>query len=183
MSCVLLKAVAVRYANALYSLADKAGGSAKVESDLALAVETVAGHDGLRHALHSPTVPDTVKRSVLEKVFSGKVSDTVLRFLYVLVDKGREQYLATILDAFRERLRVDRGEVECHVRSAKKLTAELRKSLEKSLEAFAGKKVILTETVEPELLAGMVVVVGDRVIDASFRSQLNEIKDRLARAG
>ncbi len=179
---MLLKAVAVRYANALYSLADKAGGLPKLESDLALAAETVAGHDGLRGALVSPTVPDTVKRSVLEKIFKGKVSDTVLRFLYVLVDKGREEYLGTILEVFRDRLRADRGEVECHVRSAKKLTADLRKSLEKNLETFAGKKVKLTETVEPELLAGMVVVVGDRVIDASFRSQLNEIKDRLARA-
>jgi F-type H+-transporting ATPase subunit delta len=178
---VLLKAVATRYANALYTLADKAGGVDKVESDLALAVETVEGHDGLRGALLSPTVPDPVKHRVLEKVFQGKVSDTVLRFLYVLVDKGREGYLSIILDVFRERLRTERGEVECHVRSAKKLTAELRKGLEKNLEAFAGKKVKLTETVDPDLLAGMVVVVGDRVIDASFRTQLNEIKDKLAR--
>ena len=171
----------MRYVDALYTLADKAGGLAKVESDLALAVETVTGHEGLQQALLSPTVADSVKRSILEKVFTGKVSDTVLRFLYVLVDKSREQYLSIILEVFRARLRSDRGEVEAHVRSAKKLTAELRKSLEKNLEAFAGKKVTLTETVEPELLAGMVVVVGDRVIDASFRHQLSEIKDKLAK--
>lgn len=178
---MLLKAVAIRYSNALYSLADKAGGVAKVESDLALVSETVAGHDGLRQALLAPTVADTVKRSVLEKVFKGKVSDTVLRFTYVLVDKGREEYLSTILEVFRERMRADRGEVEAHVRSAKKLTADLRKSLEKSLETFAGKKVKLTEAVEPELIAGMVVLVGDRVIDTSFRSQLSEIQGKLSR--
>ena len=98
------------------ALADRAGGLEKVESDLSLVAETVASHQGLRQALVSPTVADTVKRSVLEKIFLGKVSDTVLRFLYVLVDKGREEYLTTILEVFRERLRSDRGEVEAHVR-------------------------------------------------------------------
>jgi F-type H+-transporting ATPase subunit delta len=165
----------------LYTLADKAGGVAKVEADLAQASETVASHEGLQQALLSPTVADSVKRTVLEKIFKGKVSDTVLRFLYVLVDKGREEYLETILEVFRDRLRTERGEVECHVRSAKKLTAELRKSLEKNLESFAGKKIKLSESVEPELVAGMVVVVGDRVIDTSFRHQLSEIQDKLSR--
>ncbi len=180
---MLLRAVAVRYADALYSLADKAGGLSALEADLELAAKTVDSHDGLRHALMAPTVADAVKRSILSKIFEDKVSDTVLRFLYVLVDKGREEYLGTILDAFRERLRSDRGEVEAHVRSAKKLTAELRKSLEKSLETFTGKKVKLTEAVEPELVAGMVIVVGDRVIDTSFRHQLSEIQEKLSRVG
>ena len=69
------------------------------------------------------------------------------------------------------------------MRSAKKLTAELRKSLEKSLETFTGKKVKLTEAVEPELVASMVIVVGDRVIDTSFRHQLSEIQEKLSRVG
>lgn len=180
---MLLKAVAVRYADALYSLADKAGGLSAIEADLELAAKTVESHVGLSHALMAPTVADTVKRSILTQIFENKVSDTVLRFLYVLVDKGREEYLGLILQAFRDRLRADRGEVEAHVRSAKKLTAELRKSLEKSLEAFAGKKVKLTEAVEPELVAGMVIVVGDRVIDTSFRHQLSEIQEKLSRVG
>lgn len=178
---MLLRAVAVRYAGALHALAGKAGGLDKVEQDLILASEAVASHSGLKQALVSPTVADAVKRSVLEKVFKGKVSDTVLHFLFVLVDKGREEYLPTILEAFQERLRAEKGEVEAHVRSAKKLTAELRKSLEKNLETFAGKKIKLTEEVEPELIAGMVIVVGDRVIDTSFRHQLSEIQEKLSR--
>ena len=61
------------------------------------------------------------------------------------------------------------------------MTASIRKDLEKSLKAFSGKSVLLTEEVEPELLAGMVVTVGDRVIDTSFRHQLREVEDRLSR--
>lgn len=178
---MLLRAVAVRYADALYQLATKAGGSAQVESDLSLVVQSIESHEGLRHSLSSPTVADTSKRSVLEKVFKGQVSDTVLRFLFVLVDKRREDYLPTILEVFRERLRHERGEVECHVRSAKKLTADLRAGLEKNLEIFTGKKITLTEEVQPDLVAGMVIMVGDRVIDTSFRHQLSEIEDKLSR--
>ena len=105
----------------------------------------------------------------------------MLHFLYVLVDKKREEYIGTILTVFQERLREMRGEVACHVKSAKPLTSTIRKDLEKSLKAFSGKDVQLTEEVEPDLLAGMVITVGDRVIDTSFRHQLREVEDRLSR--
>lgn len=178
---MLLKAVAVRYADALVSLADKAGGLDKLGEDLEVVSTAVAEHDGLRQALESPTVPSSKKHAVLKGIFEGKVSSTILNFLYVLVDKKREEYLGTILEVFQERLREARGEVACHVSSAKPLTSAVRKDLEKSLNEFSGKKVQLTEEVDPGLLAGMVVTVGDRVIDTSFRNQLREIEDRLSK--
>jgi F-type H+-transporting ATPase subunit delta len=178
---VLQKAVAVRYADALLSLTDKAGGLDKLDENLTLVATTIAEHDGLRSALESPTVPSTKKHAVLKSVFENEISPTVLRFLYVLVDKKREEYLGTILEVFQERLRDARGEVACHVRSAKPLTTTIRKELQKNLKKFSGKTVQLTEEVEPELLAGMVVTVGDRVIDTSFRNQLREVEDRLSR--
>lgn len=178
---MLLKAVASRYAGALMSLAEKAGGVDVLEADLGLVASTISSHDGLRQALVSPTVASTKKHAVLKGVFEGKVSPTVLHFLYVLVNKKREEYLETILSVFQERLRELRGEVACHVRTAKPLTAAIRKDLEKNLASFSGKKVQLTEEVSPELLAGMVVTVGDRVIDTSFRHQLREVEERLSR--
>jgi F-type H+-transporting ATPase subunit delta len=178
---MLLKAVAQRYADALLSLEKKAGGLDELEKDLVQVVTTLREHDGLRHALESPTVASSKKQSVLEGVFKKEISQTVLHFLYVLVDKKREEYLETILSVFQERLRERRGEVACHVRSAKPLTSSIRKDLEKSLKTFSGKDIQLTEEVEPELLAGMVITVGDRVIDTSFRQQLREVEDRLSR--
>ena len=178
---MLLKAVAVRYADALMSLAEKAGGLEKLEEDLTTVADTVAEHEGLRSALVSPTVANTKKHVVLKSVFDGKVSSTVLNFLYVLVDKSREEYLGTILEVFRERLREARGEIACHVSSAKPLTSSVRKDLEKSLAQFSGKRIQLTEEVDADLLAGMVVTVGDKVIDTSFRNQLREIEERLSR--
>jgi F-type H+-transporting ATPase subunit delta len=178
---VLLRAVAQRYAGALLSLEKKAGGLDKLEKDLDLVATTMREHDGLRLALESPTVASTKKQAVLKGVFAKDVSETVLHFLYVLVDKKREEYIETILSVFQERLREMRGEVACHVRSAKPLTSSVRKDLEKSLKTFSGKSVQMTEEVEPELLAGMVVTVGDRVIDTSFRQQLREVEDRLSR--
>jgi len=178
---VLLKAVAVRYADALMALEKKAGGLEKLGQDLELVATTVAEHDGLRQALESPTVDSSKKHSVLRGVFEGKVSTPVLHFLFVLVDKKREEYIPTILEVFQERMREVRGEVACHVRTAKPLTAAVRKELEAGLAAFSGKKIQLTEEVEPELLAGMVVTVGDRVIDTSFRHQLREVEERLSK--
>lgn len=178
---MLLKAVADRYVGALMSLAEKAGGLDKVGEELDLISSTIAEHEGLRLALESPTVASARKHAVLRGIFEGKISDTLLNFLFVLVDKKREEYVSTIQEVFQERLREERGEVACHVKSAKPLTSSLRKDLEKSLKAFSGKKVQLTEDVEPELLAGMVITIGDRVIDTSFRNQLREVEERLSR--
>ena len=108
---MLLKAVAQRYAGALLSLEQKAGGLDKLEKDLELVAATMREHDGLRHALESPTVASSKKHTVLKGVFEKEVSSTVLHFLYVLVDKKREEYIETILTVFQERLRERRGEV------------------------------------------------------------------------
>lgn len=170
----------MRYADALVMLADKAGGLDKLDEDLKTVASAIAEHGGLRHSLESPTVASLKKQTVLKRVFEGKVSDTVLRFLYVLVDKKREKYVATISEAFQERLRERNGEVACHVKSAKPLTPTVREDLEKRLATFSGKKIQMTEEVEPELLAGMVVTIGDRVIDTSFRHQLREVQSRLS---
>lgn len=178
---MLLNAVAQRYAGALLSLEKKAGGLDKLEKDLEFVAATMREHEGLRSAMESPTVASSKKQAVLKGVFAKDVSQTVLHFLYVLVDKKREEYIGTILTVFQERLREMRGEVACHVKSAKPLTSTIRKDLEKSLKAFSGKDVQLTEEVEPDLLAGMVITVGDRVIDTSFRHQLREVEDRLSR--
>ncbi len=178
---MLLKGVASRYSDALALMAEQAGGMEAVERDLELILSTVEGHRALEDHLLSPTVATAVKRSVVKGLFEKRISDTVLRFLYVLVDKGRENYLSLIHEVFRAKVQEQRNELACHVRSATSLTGVQEKELKTQLESVTGKTILLTQEVEPELLGGFVVVVGDKVIDTSFRKQLSELQERLAR--
>lgn len=136
-------------------------------------------HPTLKRALEAPTVPGSVKKRILKELLTKRVGATTLNFFYVLVDKNREVYSQAILEAYRALIRDHQGVVQCTVRTASPLTKKLTSELEKSLEKYSGKEVELVVEEAPELLGGVVIRVGDRIIDASLETQLGQIRDRL----
>lgn len=179
----MINAIGVRYAQALF---DMAKAKNQLDAQLAELVKVqliFRDHQSLVRALQSPTVPSPVKKSILQKVLNGRVDTTTLHFFYVLVDKGREIYVDSVIDSYRELLRQSRDEVKVVVQSADKLDDSLVKQVETSMKGYTGKKVELEFEVVPELLGGLVFRIGDRIIDGSIRHQLNHIHERLAKAG
>lgn len=178
-----LNAVAVRYAQALF---DMARAKKQLDEQLAELVKVqliLQEHKQLTRALQSPTVPSAVKKSILQRVLTKRVSDTTLHFTYVLVDKGREGYVDAIIDGYRELLRQERGQVEVVVQSASPLDDSLVKQVEKSMLDYTGKQVDLKFEVVPALLGGLVIRIGDSIIDGSVRHQLTQIHERLSKVG
>ena len=172
--------VARRYAQALTEEAQQGGRLDAVDADVALLTETLDGSRELRNALTSPVVPHARKRAVLERLFTGRLSDLSMRFLGLLVDKQRDGDIPEILDAYRE-LRDERtGTVEAAVRTAKPLSAEERDGLQAALEARAGARVRMRIEIEPDLIGGLVVRLGDVVYDRSVKHQLETLREQLA---
>lgn len=172
--------VARRYAQALTEEAQKAGSLAAVDADVALVAETLDGSRDLRLALTSPVVPHAKKNTVLQRLFDGRVSDLTLRFLRLLVDKQRDGQIPGILDAYRA-LRDERtGTVEATVRVAKPLGADEAERLRGALEARAGQTVRMRIEVDPSLVGGLVVRLGDVVFDRSVKHQLQTLRGQLA---
>ena len=180
---MLLNAVAIRYAQALFDLAKGKNQLDEQLADLVKAQLILRDHPPLAKALQSPTVPSVVKKSILERVFKGRISDTTLHTFYVMVNKSREAYLDAIIDNFRELIRQNRGQVEVVVQSPSALGAPVVKQLEEKMRTYTGKQVELKFEVVPELLGGLVIRIGDRIIDGSVRHQLNQIHERLSKAG
>ena len=112
-----------------------------------------------------------------------RVSKTTLHFLFVLVDKSREVYLEPIISAYEQIQRDENSVVECHVRVPRALTKKLEASLVKRLEDFTGKAVELVVHEDETMLGGMVITIGDRIIDGSIETQLAQIQERLAKIG
>lgn len=179
----MINALGVRYAQALFDMA-KAKNQLDAQLGELVKVQVILrDHPALVRALQSPTVPSPVKKSILQQVLNGRVDANTLHFFYVLVDKGREVYVDSVVDSYRELLRQSRDEVKVVVQSADKLDDALIKQVETSMKSYTGKKVELEFEVVPELLGGLVFRIGDRIIDGSIRNQLNQIHERLAKAG
>lgn len=180
---MLINAVAVRYAQAIFQIAREAN---RLDDQLMalIKVETILQeHPSLERAIQSPTIPSSVKKSILKRVLEGRVDNTTLHLCYVLVDKDREVYVESIVAAYRELLRQERGQVEVVVQTASELNADLKSQVESRMRDYTQKKVDLKFEVAPELLGGLVIRLGDRIIDGSVRHQLVQIHERLSKAG
>ena len=172
--------VARRYAQALTEEAQGAGQLDAVDADVALLAETLDGSRELRAALTSPVVSHAKKEAVLDRLFGGRLSDLSLRFLRLLVAKQRDGLIPEILAAYH-RLRDERtGTVEATVRTAKPIGPDEAERLKAALEARAGKTVRMRIDVDPSLVGGLVVRLGDVVYDRSVKHQLETLREQLA---
>jgi F-type H+-transporting ATPase subunit delta len=172
--------VARRYAQALYQEAEAAGKAERVDAD----VDTLrAGFEGSRELTRlfaSPVVPVERKRAVADRLFAERVDPLTLRLVRLLLDKGREALLPAVARAYGE-LRDERaGVVEAHVRTAFPLGPDEADDLRAALERSTGQKVRLRLEVDPALIGGLVVRVGDTVYDGSARHHLDRLREQFA---
>ncbi|MGB3542618.1 ATP synthase F1 subunit delta [Rubrivirga sp.] len=172
--------VARRYAQALAQEAQSQGVLEDVDVDVDLLHATLEGSRDLRLVLESPIYSQEKTRAVLEGVFGSKVSALTSKFLNLLVQKERDGQIPSVLEAYRQ-LRDDRlGVIEASVKTAKPLAPEQMTELQKSLEARAGKTVRMRYEIDPSLVGGLVVRLGDVVFDRSVKHQLEMLRDQFA---
>ena len=172
-------AIARRYARALYDEAEHLGLTEEVGRDMDAVRSTVADSRELRIFLANPTIPREKKRSIVGTLFQGHVGDLVLRFLQLVVDKGRESMLQSMAEAYVAMRDVRTGIQEVRAATAVPLSESERGMLTEALEQFTGKRVRLLTDVDPRLLGGIVVRVGDEVRDGSIRHRLAVLRERL----
>lgn len=172
--------IARRYAQALTQEAQAAGSADAVDADVELLDQTLEGSRDLRLMLTSPVVPRAKKEAVLDRLFAGKVSPLTTQFVRLLIEKQRDDVIPEVLDAYRQ-LRDERtGTVEAVVRTATPLSDAEADRLRAALEARSGARVRMRVEVDPSLIGGLVVRMGDTVYDRSVRHQLQTLRGQLA---
>jgi len=135
----------------------------------------------LRTFLASPAVSVEAKHAVIEKI-TGRIgaSKIIRNFLFVIADHRRTQLIPEIITTFQQVLRQRQGVAEADISSAVELTAAQKKELAATLARLTGKKIEPKYSLDPALLGGAVVRIGDTIYDGSLRSRLNEMRARLA---
>jgi len=170
--------VAATYAEALYESAVSEGAVDAVASDLKEFLSAVETSAELREALENPEVDRRAKRAILDAITQG-AHPLLANFLKVLVDRGRLSELKEIGEAFADR--VDRAEARLEVEAitAIPLPADLRERLVEEIQRRTGQSVVLSETVDPEIVGGLVLRVGEFVVDGSVRHNLDRLAELL----
>jgi F-type H+-transporting ATPase subunit delta len=175
-------AVARRYAHALFQVALGGNAEAAVGADLE-SLERLHDEDpSFLEFLVSPEVFIDRKHEFIDKVFGPRVNALTVRFLHLLVDKKR---IASFPEACKEFQRLGeehRGMVRAQVRTAVPLDSDQEARLKKDLDRITGKQVLIEKIVDPSLLGGVVVNLGNRVIDQSLRRGLKRMREQLMQA-
>ncbi len=176
--------VAGRYASALFDLAREQDALDPVASDLERVATMLDDSPELGRALKSPVVKSDVKANVARALGEkAGFHDLTVRFLGVLGEQERLDALAEMVDAFETLVAEHRGEATVEVVSAVPLAPEQEQSVRDMAAKALGKTVDLKTAVDPELLGGLVVRVGSRMIDASVKTKLRHLELAMRGAG
>lgn len=171
------------YAKALIGAAEKAGVTDRVVAELdSLVSDVLARLPSLTATLESPKVPFDVKSAMLDKAFRGKMSDETLHFLKVLTRRGRFDCIRAVRQAVRKIVNDLRGRIEVLLTSAQPIDAATRDLVVAKLRTALGREIDLRTKVDPHVLGGMVLRVGDTVYDGSLANQLSRLRTELVAA-
>jgi F-type H+-transporting ATPase subunit delta len=129
--------------------------------------------------LSSSAIDRPTKAAAIRRAFEGRASDLLLNTLLVLNDHERLELLRAIVATYRELRDQQAGRMRVHIRSAVPLPDDQRQRLQQQLRQQFQKEPILDEQVDPELLGGLVVRVGDWLYDGSVRSELVDIRNQI----
>lgn len=173
--------VASTYAEALYEAAGDADALEAVTSELTGFDEAVAGSEELRSVLDNPEIDTRAKKGTVTALTEG-AHPVVGNFLQVLLDRGRFHDFPEIVEAFQERVARAQDRLEVEAVTALSLPGDLRERIVKRIEEKTGSAVELTESVDPDIVGGLVLHVGGTVVDGSVRHRIDELREALRHA-
>jgi F-type H+-transporting ATPase subunit delta len=165
-----------RYASALFRSAQAADVVDLVESDLGLVSYTFETISRLEEAIVSPLIPAARKREIVTSVFQEKIHEITLFYLYLLIDKRREHVIRETEEEYIRLANEARGIVAAEVRSAVELTDDEMARLRAKLSEHTGGRVEISATVDPSIIGGLIVRIGDKVMDGSIAGHLGRIR-------
>jgi F-type H+-transporting ATPase subunit delta len=171
--------IARRYARALSEEAASAGKTEEVDADIALVRDSLDASRDLVRVFASPVIPREKKKAVITSLFESRIEPLTLRFMHLLVEKNREAILPMVTRSYQELRDEETGTVEARARVATKLSSGEESDMRARLERLTGSTVRLDVDVDPSILGGAIVRVGDTVYDGSVRNKLGALHAKM----
>ncbi|MCF8011257.1 MAG: F0F1 ATP synthase subunit delta [Clostridiales bacterium] len=176
---MLKGAVAGRYAEALYEVAVAEEKVDQLEKELLTIANMLEQEKDLQKLLNHPRITAADKKNVLKASFEGKISEIALNFVSLVIDRGRENFIPDMINVFVEYANQARNISDVEVTSAVELSKEERANLVEALGKVTGKEVRASHSVDPSLIGGVVVQIGDKVMDGTVKARLQSLREHL----
>lgn len=172
--------IARRYAGALFQVGKEQGMLDEIASDLSLVSLYFEQEPELKELLGHQRISSRRKKEIVRELWHGRVSLTVMAFIELLVDKHRERHLDAVGEVFQDLWRAERNIAVAEVKTAFPLDSATQARVRQVLEKRFKKEIELKISVHPELIGGLAIKVGDRIIDGSVTKRLALMETRLA---
>ncbi len=170
--------IARNYAETLFQLGERSGSVERYGDLLDAVAAAVEQTPRVQAVLMSPKVPKAEKARLLGGALRDTPREFVL-FLQALVKRGRQQILRAIATEYLNLLDQKLNRVRAGVTLARNPDEKLKRTIQEALSRQLGKQVIPAFTVDPEILGGAIVRVGERVLDGSLRRRMTKLRRQL----
>jgi F-type H+-transporting ATPase subunit delta len=171
--------LAVVYAKALLAAAETAGKAPQIADEAAEIAQWLAGEPKFEAVLASELLGDDEKQGIIGRVFATRYDKTLVDFLRILSRRDRLGLLGPILRQFGRQFHESKGKVRVLVTAAAALPGPAAEQLARALRPLVGGEPTLEVAVDPELIGGLVVRIGDTVYDGSVARQLERLKSQM----
>lgn len=173
--------VAKRYAKALIEIAEELKKLDRITQDVQLIDSVIKNSRELQLFLKSPIIREDKKKEVIQEIFTdSRVDPIMLKFILLLIEKKREALLQDILSMYQELYNEKMGVVTAEVITAVEIDVNDKKKVEKKiLEMTHAEKVRAIYKIDPSIVGGIVIKIGDTVYDASIRRKIQLLREQL----
>lgn len=176
----MAKLVSKTYGDALFELALEENAVDMLAEEVQAVSEILRENEDLLKLLNHPKISKEEKLQIIENVFKGRVSDYLTGFLKLVVNKDRYQEIPAIFSLFLDKVKEYRNIGVAHVTTAVIMNDVQKKQLIKRLlDTTSYQSFEMHYEVEEELIGGMVIRIGDRIVDSSIRTKLEEMSRSL----
>ncbi|MGQ9631496.1 MAG: ATP synthase F1 subunit delta [bacterium] len=168
-----------KYAEALLKVAAEAGAEGEIGREIRLAAELLKDSPQLICDLENPLLTSQEKRDLIFEGIGGELSAETLRFLFLLAERGRIKCLKNICDEYERLSDASHNVTTVAVRTPQPLAPHLKEGLIRALEEYTGGGIILEEGVDPSLIGGAAIRVGDQIFDATIKGEINRMLNQM----
>lgn len=176
---MISEAVYEKYSQAMFDIAAEQHQLEAIGNDLRQIRDVWQENEDLRKFICHPLLTPQIKKDTLKSIFAAEVAPIVMQFLYVMIDRKRGSVIALAIDGFIALVRQAQGIEVAKVRVVKPLSSAEEEKLITGLKALTGKKIEVLYYTDPSIIGGIVVQIGDRLIDGSIKRQLQDLQLKL----
>lgn len=176
----MAKLVSKTYSESLFEVAVEEDILEKTIEDMLLVKESFETYPELYELFRSPQISTNERKDMLKEVFGSKVSMEVLNFLKILVDKSRCSEIFGISESFMSLSDEHKGIVHVIAETVVPMGEKEINDLREKLSSDMNKTIEIINEINPDLMGGLTLKVGDKIIDGSVKKKLNDLREELA---